>query len=72
MEGYRPGLESTTDDQDGSRHEQEERDRERVAPSLRPPVEPSHQPEAVQTSLFSRAASAAAADRQSSSVVLKA
>ena len=59
-------------DEHRSGHEQQECDRQRIAPGLRPPVEVPHQPEAVQTSLFSLAASAAAAERQSSSAVRKA
>ena len=64
---YPRGSERAADDEHGGRDEQQERDRQRIAPSLGTPVDVSHQPEAVQTSLLSRAASAAAADRQSSS-----
>ena len=66
------GSERTANDEHGCRHEQEEGDRKGVPPRLRAPVEVPHQPEAVQTSLFSRAASCAAAERQSSSVALNA
>ena len=66
------GSERTANDEHGRRHEQEEGDRKGVPPRLRAPVEVPHQPEAVQTSLFRRAASCAAAERQSSSVVLNA
>ena len=54
-------------DEHGRGDEQEERDRERVALRFCPPIHAYH-PEADQTSLFSRAASAATAARQSSSV----
>ena len=64
-----PLSESPADDEHRGRYEQEECNRQRVAPGLRPPVQVPHQPEAVQTSLFSRAASARGRGRQSSSVV---
>src|SRR5213593_3107349 len=63
----RAGSERAADDEHGRGDEQEERDGECVAPRLCAPVHPHH-PEAAQTSLFRRAASAATAARQSSSV----